>query len=312
MLDRIVQNLFDYAGMFPPAKLDFNAMLHESAAFPRTLARPHIVSADLVIEREYISQLNDDTLLNAGFAQDHHVKACIVGVPANEAHDAFDRIRAFHNSAHDAKVPRRVVALEISDERTFEEDLPGAVHNLRQLALRATGLGIALYYEPRWDDQAWQEGLGRVIRLLKETAGEGRPPVGLKARCAGPTAVAPRTLAGIIASVADAHLPLKLTQGLHHPIVEPYRSDNPIGFLGCVVAHRLRGTLGPSFDLEIIHACVTEQDKDAFGFTEGVRYKDVRVDAERIARSLAVPLNIGSCSLSEPDEDLVRLFGGPA
>lgn len=310
-LERLVDRLFDYAGMFPPAELDLHSALKESASFGDTLQRPHMVSADMVVPPGELALLNDDTLRSAGFLPEHEVKVCLVGVPLEQGTDAADRVRAFHASAREAQVPRRVVALEVADGRSLESDLPASAAMLRHIAQATTGLGVALYYEPRWKDDDWAAGLERVVELLEEVRGGGIVSIGLKVRCAGPTAVSPATLAAILAAMVDRRFPFKVTQGLHHPVVEPERHDGALGFLGVAAAHALRAGIGASFDLEAIEACLTEQDAAAFRFDDGLSYRGHALAGEAFDKALVLPFNIGSCSIHEPDEDLVRLYGAP-
>lgn len=311
-LERIVERFFDYAGMFPPARLEFQEALKESARFPETLTRPHLLAADMVVKPERLNQLNDDTLRSAGFEEGRHVRVCLVGVPFGAAADALDRIRAFHAHARDTKMPREVAALEVSDENA-SDPVAEKTRALRQVALTATGNGIALYYEPRWEEDEWREGLDHVINLIRESGASGRVPVGLKVRCAGPTALGPATLAQVVTVVADKQIPLKVTQGLHHPLVEKDRYDFDIGFLSLAVAHHMRVGLGDAFTVQDAEACMTETDKDAFTFADGsVQWRDHTLAGKDLERALVPPLNIGSCSLQEPDADLERLYGAPA
>lgn len=311
-LERVIDRLFDYAGMFPPAALELHAALKESAALPQTLRRPHLLAADLVVTPTELALLSDDTLRSAGFTPEHEVKVCLVGVPLDQAPDAVDRIRAFHAGARGSEVPKRVVALEIASERDLQAGLPTTVAALKHVAQATTGLGIALYYEPRWPPDKWTKGLERVIALLQEVGREGIVAVGLKVRCAGPTALGPKELAPIVAAVADQHTPFKATQGLHHALVDPDHHDSEAGFLGLVAAHRLRAGLGETFGIEDIATCIQETQKDAFSFDEGIAWKTHRLDGSDLDQALVMPVNIGSCSLHEPDEDLVRLYGPPA
>lgn len=311
-LDRLVTRLFDYAGMFPPASLEFHEALNEAAAFPQTLTRPQMVAADMVVTPDHLRLIEDDTLLSSGFDGSRTVRICIVGVPLGESPGALDRIRAFHATARDAKVPRQVVALEIADDHP-EERVEDKARALRQIALTTTGRGLALYYEPRWQEDDWTEDLDHIVNLIREAGASGRLQIGLKVRCAGPTAVGPPVLARILSVVADRRLPLKVTQGLHHPLCIPERDDARIGFLGLTVAHHMRIGMGDVFTREDIAACLTETDPKAFTFGDAsVAWRDLELAHEPYERALVPPFNIGSCSLREPDEELEALFGSPS
>jgi len=48
--DQLLERLFDYADMFPPAQRSFEDALKESASLATTLVRPWLVASDIVLD----------------------------------------------------------------------------------------------------------------------------------------------------------------------------------------------------------------------------------------------------------------------
>lgn len=284
MIDDLVRGLFDYAGMFPPAALTFEEALQESAILPRVLHRPHILGADLVLASKDLPRLDDDALAAAGF--ERSLRLCVVGFGPDGGLPTVDA--ALH--AIEGLPPSvRVVALEPMCDDPFGQDwLP--------LATTARQWGARLYIEPRWDDAAWQTHGGRFWSLLATL-----PGVGAKFRCAGPTGL-DQALADVLEGAARTRVPLKATQGLHHPHPGPDRH----GFLNVAAGLRLVQCGLPTSALRTLLA-----DDDASSFTyDPLGWRTHKVLAQRVAQATqAVPFAIGSCSLAEPDEELASLVG---
>lgn len=277
-----LRGLFDHAGMFPPAEKPLAEALADAAAFPRSLRRPGIVGADLVLPWGAWANLTPAALDAAGLKGT--CKVAIVGLPLAEAPAALGAARSSLVSA--SRI--RVVSVEAHAEGDHAAwPLPSAVP------------GLVLYVEPKWTRAQWLPNVGALCRTLKAQG------LGLKFRCAGPNAVDAATLAAIVRAAADAGIPLKATQGLHHPVAS---AKHPHGFLALTAAVRFRQALGPRFD--DVEGCLAEPDAKAFEVLDGIRWKAHHVAAGRFATLPAFA--IGSCSMSEPDDDLMAALGPPA
>lgn len=277
-----LRGLFDHAGMFPPAQKPLAGALQHAAGFATRLHRPGLVGAHLVIPFAAWPELTQAALARAGFQGDCRV--AIVGVPLAQAVDAA-RAVALHNQRAPA---RPVVSLEIHAD--------GDVDQAQVKAIVGAAAGIPAYLEPKWPLPQLRAEAVRLCRNLKAGG------AGLKVRCAGPTALDRQALAAALVAAADAGIPFKATQGLHHPVPQP---GFPHGFLGLLAAFRLRQARGPDFSE--VAACLGETDPAAFALQDGIAWRGKGVDAATLARLPAFA--IGSCSLEEPDDDLLRAFG---
>ncbi len=289
-LDTLTHGLFDYAGMFPPAALDFEDALRESAGFATALHRPGLVAADIVLTPEHWGKLDDAALDVAGF--EGACTVCIVGVKLDDAENVAQAIAA-RNQSDDRT---RVVALEVSGE--LNDDTAGTLRRIRATS------GVSIFYEPAGTDS---ERIPDAANLLHGLRSDGAP-VGLKLRCAGPTACSADELAAAIREVAARRLPFKLTQGLHHPFAADERYGNDHGFLNVLTALRLHQTVGLDGD-ELVQ-CIEDPEPAHFVVTDGLGWNQHRAMMQRVVDAAGqVPFSIGSCSLSEPDEDLQELYG---
>jgi hypothetical protein len=292
VLELLVGGLFDYAGMFPPASLAFEEMLRTASRFGETLSRPWLVGAEAVIQADRLVGMTPDLLLSSGFASPLHARVALLG--------GLD-------------VPEMLSETVLVSWETKIEALDPP--KVRAAAESANRQGMRFYVEPQWAPAQWRDrvsGLAAVLGdLNKQISGPG---VGLKVRGSGPTAIDAPALAAVIAAVNRAGIPFKATAGLHHPLLEPGLYDNQLGFLGLVAALRLQRAIGPdNFDETEVVACLQSADADEFDLSEGLAWRSLYISpAELRDAAAAVPFSIGSCSLHEPDSDLVRLFGEPA
>ncbi len=303
-IDVLADGLFDYAGMFPPAALDFEAMLAEAARFPDELKRPDLVGNDLVLTPDQLDRLDQSVLDAAGFEHDRLCRICVVGVDAAEAPQMARRILRFNRDRHGEPTPQHITSLEIhatGDPRDAVADIHAAAGLL--------GHTLSIYLEPKWTDGQWRRDLPFALEALDQL-NDPDATVGLKVRCAGPNEVRPRTLARIMHAVAARGLPMKLTQGLHHALPAPGPGGYDHGFINTAVAFRLAHT---GIGEEDLASLLAETDPAAFDFSYGVRWGRWHLPLKHLldARKI-VSFAIGSCSLGEPDEELARLTTPPA
>jgi hypothetical protein len=147
--------------------------------------------------------------------------------------------------------------------------------------------------------------------LLSETLDTlARLELQAKIRCGGVTADAFPTieeLAIFIGTAVAANVPFKATAGLHHPV---RRHDAATGFtmhgfLNVIAA----AALAPHVDSKTLRSIVAEEEPTAFQFEdESFRWRDCRIGLEELARArIDAFVSYGSCSFSEPVEDLTAL-----
>jgi hypothetical protein len=115
----------------------------------------------------------------------------------------------------------------------------------------------------------------------------------VKVRC-GPAVPLVAELAGVIRACREHAVPFKATAGLHHAV----RQDGQHGFLNLLAA----SVFGDD------EAALAEEDADAFRLDgDTFRWRDRTASIADVERGRELFVAFGSCSFSEPVDDLVAL-----
>jgi hypothetical protein len=287
-LDILLENLFDYAGMFPPAALPFEDALRESARLPAVLMRPWLLSSDIVLDVAHARKLLSLDLAEFGFSRP--LSLCLLATAgADETSQLADGLVA------------RGVRLSSIEATSSPGSCNSTASSLAPIAAKHSAL---LAIEPLLSQQEWRTSLGEAVSACRNS-----PNVALKCRCTGPSGIGAERLSSALCAAADVNIPFKVTGGFHHPIVEPGRHAYPMGFLNLTVAVMLRRALGPAAPEGALASLLANSSVATFSLERGVSALSFSLPLEglREARSRA-HFSIGSCSLSEPDADLARLF----
>lgn len=292
--DVLLEGLFDYAGMFPPASRSFLDALRESAALPKTLQRPWILAADLVLDTAHTRRLAGEDLRALGFQRD--ISVCVL---ATEAPEEVSKVAQALRLSGSAEIGFRVASLEAQSPPADLNTL------LTALSPAAGALSALIAIEPDLSTPSWRHTLEHTVAALR-----GRSPtIALKCRATGPTGIGPERLAAAIAAACDNRLGFKVTGGLHHPIVEPNVHEYPMGFLNVAAAVMLRRALGDAASEDALCRLLKNTSRSAITCLEGVHYDDLHIShAQLVEAKERAHFSIGSCSLHEPDADLLRLF----
>ena len=271
--------LIDYAGLFPPAELPLQQASDE---YRSERAGPYAWMLG-----RFIAPV---ALLAAPEARfDVPFSAILQGS------DALSMAAALRRTS------TRIETLEFSPQS-------GAADNLRE-RLDADGLGNLPAYVESARSANWLTTLDATMERLR------RHGLGAKLRCGGLTADAFPSVAEVASFIAAArsqNVPFKATAGLHHPVRHLDRTTGFMqhGFLNLLAAAALAGSV-PAQTLEEI---VAEEDAGAFSFDdEAFAWRDERINVAELERTREeVFVAYGSCSFSEPVDDLIALGMLPA
>ncbi len=295
-LDILLDRLFDYAGMFPPAARSFESALRESADLPRTLRRPFMLNTDIVLDTAHAHALCDLNLRSFGFTREVSI-ALLATSEINDVIAAAHKLRGIRLAANGLTC--RVSSIEI------KRQAEGIDESLQPLCRYCNEHNILLAIEPDLSTPEWKENLERSLERLSTLS----IPCALKCRGSGPTGIGADRLAHALCRVSDVGIPFKVTGGFHHPIVEAELYGNAMGFLNLTVAVMLRRVHGGSFAEAEVRDLLVNTDRGAFTWGDVLRYGRLSLTREEIrAIKAKAPFSIGSCSLAEPDQDLARLF----
>lgn len=304
--------LIDYAGLFPPAKLNLDAALQEYLHHLKEeqawmIGRFIIPGAQLENLMPY-----RDALLAAG------VRFSVLGLPGETpARASMETVRVARD--FEDELGRSVACdrfeLKLPLEAVGTDDAVGEVLLDIDEALRPSaernGEVIAALELPITHDKA-PSAIERLAAGVAEhnARGDG-PTLALKFRCGGVTPDlvpdAERLGAAIATSVRHG-APFKATAGLHHPFPNDddavgARMHGFVNVFGAAVLAAVHD-LDAGAVAEILH----DDDASHFALEERLSWRSLRASAEQVdAARRTRALSYGSCSFEEPREDLQAL-----
>ncbi len=314
-LSRLLHQLIDYAGLFPPAGL---AMADAAREYATYRADPElgaflgrfVLPAGLLVELERDAASHRHEIVTAPWRL-----SALVGA---NAVDDLELVRSFNARQHGGTVsesgsfnPRDgfavVDALEL--KAGTPDEIEAAMANIPQtLDILGEPLAPEVYFEiPIQSDPA------DLVEALRAQLPRARA----KVRTGGVTAEAfPSTsdLARFIERCVAAEVPFKATAGLHHPLRATYAftydPESPRGpmfgflnvFLSAVLLHA--GKIGAD---EVVRV-LDETDAASIRFDEtGIEWRGHRLEMQEISRARAIARSFGSCSFADPVDGLRAL-----
>lgn len=298
ILEALLDGLFDYAGMFPPASLSFEDTLKNSAGFLASLRRPYLLGGDIVLDQTKLSLLTPAAISQAGF-QRSPLRVCLLGQPLTDSNRIFSALPG---------AGCRIVSYEVKlpwPFAGFPQSAADAIAKIRRSLERS----IQLFVEPELSPADWENKLEAVFGLFDIINKPDPRAVGLKIRGSGPKAITNAVLSRLLPEVNKRGLPFKATAGLHHPLRNT-KAGNDLGFLNLATAFRLQCALGSELPKNRLLECLESEDAGVFGFNKALSWKECSIPATALQAAIQrVPFSIGSCSLNDPDDDIFRLFG---
>lgn len=292
----LLAGAIDYAGFFPPASLDLDAVVANHEAY-RESADAWMLGR-LVVPAARLIDLAD-AVARAGILTRDGRPWQISATLGADARADMATVRAF-NARHATTTASWFAAVDAVELRLDEES------DIAELPL-ALGIDLETFVEvPASADVA---GLVRALRLIGARA---------KIRTGGVTPQAfpaPDEVLRFIRTCVEMRVPFKATAGLHHAITGThpltYEPDAPsadmYGFLNILLATALvRSGIGD----EVALALLLERDAQSIA-RDGSRltWRDHALEAAELAAARESALvGIGSCSFSEPVDE-VRALG---
>ncbi|MGZ3497472.1 MAG: hypothetical protein ACXWNJ_18550 [Vulcanimicrobiaceae bacterium] len=296
--------LVDYAGLFPPSQLAMAPAVEEytnahTDRFAWMLGRfivPASRIAELLAELARAPAANPPPL-SVIVDADSNPRTWLAGVQSVLADLKHVREKEPRISIEALEMP--LPALHTQRE-TYDAFIGQAAMLLQNAGLRDLPAYIEMPRGPRR-----RELLPGAMFAL------ARHGLRAKIRCGGLAAdavPAPDEIAAFLRAVADERVAFKATAGLHHPVrhLNQAAGFTMHGFLN-VLSGALVAQAGAGVD--DIAAVIAQDDPHAFGFDlEGMRCAGRRFTGDEIARMRRESfIAYGSCSFSEPTEDLVAL-----
>lgn len=281
----LLRGLIDYAGLFPPAGLDMstavgNYVQYRAEPSAWLLGRFVVPVARL---DEFAAALRSHAV-----ASDAAWRISALGSTDLAADSAA--IVEF-NQRHAGAALIDTIEIRAAEAAQIEQ------------ALATLPASLTAYVELPLNDT-----LDELIATLARLNGRA------KVRTGGVTAdafPAPADLARFIAACVAAGVPFKATAGLHHPLRAmqrlTYAPDSPTGMMyGFLNVFLAAAFVRAGMSAQTATAVLEERDPAAFQFDhDGVRWRDAHVTLDTLADTRQhVALSFGSCSFSEPVDDL--------
>jgi len=303
--------IIDYAGLFPPAKLPM------AEAFTRFLG--HREGDDGWMLARFVcpaSRLEELTsVIESSESAKTPIRIAVLGT-GGDAPPAFAEAMERDIAAMISFGSRHRDAAPVD---VFEVKLPGQgepasvvdfVHD--EFAGKLSHPVTTFFEVPLLGE--WQIRLTSSAEAISAASHEidQNRWAGLKIRCGGLDASAVPTVEAVAAAVIaarDANLPLKATQGLHHPFRQRDESLGTTvhGFfnLASATIHAGAHDLDEHTVLEIL----ADEDPASFAITNSaIRWRDIETPIEGMVKGRETSFtSIGSCSFSEPRNDLITL-----
>ena len=311
LLDEIV----DYAGLFPPADLSLHRALQNYAEYRQGDEAWMLSRFVLPVRR-----LPDLTAYGGLFKEGEPYVFSVLGTGGGTADtflDAFERdlevIETF-DEEQGGRVQVDVMEVPLPDDLVgaSHDDLASFLGSVDRTLVRAGTAKLDLFLEVpmRRDAVAALPALcAAVADHNSRQAVPARSVVGLKLRCGGdaPSDVpSVEDVAALITACRDASIPFKATAGLHHPVrhYDDGLDTEMHGFLNIFAAAVLAAEEG--LDSPDVEAILREDSADNFRFLKNaVGWRDLTasLDGVRHARD-TLALSFGSCSFEEPIDHL--------
>jgi hypothetical protein len=307
----LLDGIIDYAGLFPPAKLPMDE------AFARFVE--HRSSDDGWILARFVcpaARLDElEPLLE--YASPSHLP-----IPISALGRGGDTLEGFLESVEQDSKSITGFSARQTDHAVvdvFEVRLPeagGAKVAVEKAWKRLSDIGshsLTPFFEVSLLGE-WRPRLpaaAAAVRDADRNAG-GHNRVGLKIRCGGLEASAIPEVAAVAAAIATCRatgVPLKATQGLHHPFRhhDPELDAMVHGFINLFAASALAHV--HDLPVKALIEIVAETDPEAFVIESNrLAWRNNEASADQVAEARsAVLTSFGSCSFSEPRDDLRTL-----
>ena len=308
----LLSDLFDYAGLFPPAALGLDDALAEWRRHRDEPARwmmgsfvlPVRLLPDLA-ERLGPHESMALSLLPTGGSG--------AGAWLDALHADLRSVQAFLQAAPDCAVASLEARMPMDAQGDAAPDfLLRAARLLRDMEMERT----TVFLEPGWSDDALTRLPSTLRAIAEHNAQADGPTFAAKLRMGGVTARAfpsPASVADALVVIRGADVPFKCTAGLHHPIRAYHDSveTEMHGFLNVFAAWTFAH--GFDADADVLTRVLATTDPDAFRVSEqGIAWcvgegSSLAAAPDQIRDARRWAQGIGSCSFDEPVADLSTL-----
>jgi hypothetical protein len=315
-----MNDLIDYAGLFPPAKLPFQQAVSEYLQHQQE--KQAWMLARFICPSSQVSGFGSfrDQLSHASAPLCLSILLTEIGMTNGTSSKIAQSIRQVKDLLINMSIEysMEMVECKLSEDflqRNGSSEIGKFLDELEQSWSKYNLNTIPVFFEPTRDHR-WPEVIPRFLESMamwseKRKSGSSFVP-GFKLRCGGDTSEAFPSIEEVSMAIyygSQYAVPFKATAGLHHPVRhfhQPLHTHRH-GFFNIFGAALL--AYGHRLPFTEIRKIVSEEDSSSFRFDEdGFRWQDLKLESDKITslRQNKI-LSFGSCSFAEPREDLQKL-----
>lgn len=319
--NNFMRKLIDYAGMFPPANLDFQNAFSNYLNYLNSNDE-WMIDKFICSVRFFELFINHDSELSKqlhNFRSDRWVSFSLLltgGKTSKDFLKSLDSdlklIKDFINS-HNELIVTDVFEVKLPDDVISKSNISGCrkfLDNCSEIFNENEMFGSKVFFEPPVNEN-YEFVFEKLSYTMAESDHNGGN-AGFKLRTGGITPElfpSPDQCAFALKSCYEHKIQFKATAGLHHPVrhFNDSVSTKMHGFLNIfgagILAHANK------LSLKEITEIINDENENSFKFLEDeFMWNDISASNDRInkARNEFV-LSFGSCSIDEPKEDLKKL-----
>ena len=297
-LHYFLDQLIDYAGLFPPSKLEIEASLKNYAENIQSADR--WMMSQFIIPVSRLHEIPSDVMKK--FSENFPLRLSLISVDICSEIDTVNQfLNRYGNSViftgHESR---------ISDLSAFSQHLSD-VHRL----CKNQNLDFVSFYEVMPNDN-WVGPMKEAVSKIVTFNTEYETNIGFKLRCGGVEAhmfPPAEDIAHAILACREAGVSMKFTAGLHRAVRHYNESvkTKMYGFFNIFIG----GMIAHKFNLgnETLVAIIVEENSENFKFDEnGFSWENYSISNFEIQKYRQESfISYGSCSFDEPREDLQKL-----
>lgn len=283
-----LENIIDYAGIFPPAALPAAESLRNYQAYRN--GSENWILGSLAWSCSTLSELAPLLTPN------DEVELALIGRPSTNW-DTWQDARL--QDVEDVNnILERCPGVAAATYESRIDDLSRVTDALN--SLRSLGKETDIYIELPWD----QPLDDAIAELATEEWARAKFRTGGKTKDAYPS---PLQLAGIIKQCIDLEVEFKLTAGLHEPIAHIDQSNGAFahGFLNILMATSV--AYQDDASVQELASILESDDPSEWSVKNGLSFDGKRLSEDDLNNARSFFGSFGSCSITDPLEGLQRL-----
>ncbi|MEX0684600.1 MAG: hypothetical protein WD267_07045 [Balneolales bacterium] len=317
-LQKFLEGIIDYAGLFPPADLSMGEAINNYARYRQETDNWMLSRFVCPAERLHELVLFEDIL----FHTPEPFRFSVLGKPSLD-HGEFEKnlretlqeITDF-NHQHGSNVTTEVLELSFPQMVLSQADHYAALKRTGQILNESSPVPLQVFFEVNQGD-TWLHTVAEAMPAIADFNAEHHPSgmlkqAGFKMRTGDtksnmyPTV---EEVAQVIKLSRNEDVPIKAMAGLHHPIryFDEVHQVWVHGFFNVFLA----GILAHSHRLPdiIILSILEDDDPDSFFFKEDyIGWQDVRISVDKLqAIRREKVISVSSSSFDEPREEMIAL-----